>query len=98
MNSCPSRTDWPPEALACAVRLHAQLCISERDWHAMKAQRPRRAAEQLAAALVQLLSGDRPAAVETTEARLRTLALLEHASAWLRSELSDPGCESHPRR
>ncbi|NDC33910.1 MAG: hypothetical protein EBZ51_00630 [Synechococcaceae bacterium WB9_2_112] len=80
------------------MRLHQLLSLNDRDWHALKGQRPRRAAEQLAAALVQLLSGDRPTAPQATEARQRAIALVDHASGWLRAELSDPGCESHPRR
>lgn len=94
----PVRSDWPAEARDCAIRLHQLLSINDREWHALKSQRPRRAAEQLAAALVQLLSGDRPAAAQPTEARERALALVENASGWLRSQLSDPGCESHRKR
>lgn len=89
--------DWPTDALETAVRLQRQLCIGERDWHRLKHQRPRRAAEQIAAALVQLLSGDQPGSPQATEARLRALELLEHAERWLRSEISDPGCGSHRR-
>jgi len=91
------RVRWPDEALATAVALHRQLSIGDRDWHALKAQRSRRAAEQLAAALVQLLSGDQPASTTSTEARQRALDLLEHAQQWLRAEVSDPGCPQHRR-
>ena len=83
---------WPPEALETAVALQRQLSIAERDWHALKGQRSRRGAEQLAAALVQLLSGDQPAKGEATAARLRALELLEHAQLWLKAEISDQGC------
>lgn len=88
---------WPLEALPLAERLHRQLSIDERDWHRLKHQRPRRAAEQLAAALVQLLASDDPGAATPTEARLRALELLEHAQAWLKAEISDPGCPQHGR-
>lgn len=91
------RVRWPDEALATAVALHRQLSIGDREWHALKAQRSRRAAEQLAAALVQLLSGDQPASTTSTEARQRALDLLEHAQQWLRAEVSDPGCPQHRR-
>jgi len=94
----PRRADWPAGAHDCALRLHQLLSITDRDWHALKGQRPRRAAEQLAAALVQLLSGDRPTAPQATEARQRAIALVDNASSWLRAELSDPGCESHQKR
>jgi hypothetical protein len=94
----PRQADWPAEAHDCAIRLHQLLSINDRDWHALKGQRPRRAAEQLAAALVQLLSGDRPTAPQVSEARQRALSLVDNASGWLRGELSDPGCESHQKR
>ena len=88
---------WPSGARDTAVALQRQLSIGERDWHALKAQRSRRAAEQLAAALVQLLSGDQPARPQAGEARLRALELVEHAERWLRAEVSDPGCPQHRR-
>lgn len=88
---------WPAGALDNAVNLQRQLSIGDRDWHALKAQRPRRAAEQLAAALVQLLSADQPARPQASEARERALALVEQAGRWLRSEISDPGCPQHRR-
>jgi len=91
------RGRWPDEALATAVALHRELSITDRDWHALKSQRSRRAAEQLAAALVQLLSGDNPAGTGSNDARQRTLALLDHAQQWLRAEVSDPGCPNHRR-
>ena len=90
----PSRC-WPEGALDQAVSLQRQLAISERDWHAFKAQRPRRGAEQLAAALVLLLGGDDPGAPQTTAARQQAIELVEHGLGWLRGELSDPGCPSH---
>lgn len=94
----PRRADWPAGSHDCALKLHQLLSITDRDWHDLKGQRPRRAAEQLAAALVQLLSGDRPTAPQATEARQRAMDLIDNASRWLRAELSDPGCESHQRR
>jgi hypothetical protein len=88
---------WPAEALTTAVNLQRQLSIGDRDWHALKAQRPRRAAEQLAAALVQLLSADQPGRSQASEARQRALELVEQAERWLRAEISDPGCPQHGR-
>ena len=77
------------------MALHRNLSIGDRDWHALKAQRPRRGAEQVAAALVQLLQADDPASTAPTPARERAIALLEHGLGWLRQEISDPGCPSH---
>jgi hypothetical protein len=88
---------WPEGALPLAERLHRELSIGDREWHALKRQRPRRAAEQLAAALVQLLAADDPGAFAPTEGRRRAMALVEHAEAWLKAEISDPGCPSHGR-
>jgi hypothetical protein len=90
-------TPWPATARPLAEELQRQLVINDRDWHALKRQRSRRAAEQLAAALVQLLSGDDPRHSAPTAARERAIALTEHALQWLRAEISDPGCPSHGR-
>ena len=92
-----SRQEWPEGALALAQGLQSRLVINDRDWHALKAQRSRRASEQIAAALVQLLAADHPADRAPTPARLDAIALLEHAIGWLKAEVSDPGCPSHGR-
>ncbi|MEX1323659.1 MAG: DUF6439 family protein [Synechococcaceae cyanobacterium] len=94
--SAPSR-DWPQRALPLAESLHRELAIDGHDWHALKAQRARRGAEQLSAALVQLLSADDPQRNAGTPGRDRAIALVEHALLWLRAEISDPGCPSHGR-
>jgi hypothetical protein len=86
---------WPEGALAQAEALQRSLVIGDRDWHRLKSQRSRRAAEQLAAALVQLLAADDPARTAATPARERAIALTDHALAWLRAELRDPGCPDH---
>jgi hypothetical protein len=88
---------WPPDALALAQGLQRSLTIDERQWHRLKAQRPRRAAEQLAAALVQLLAADDPKCSSATPAREEATALVQHALGWLTSDISDPGCPSHGR-
>ena len=75
--------------------LQRLLAIADRDWHALKRQRPRRAAEQLAAALVQLLQADDPRQAEASAGRQQAIALVEHALGWLKAELSDPGCPQH---
>lgn len=86
---------WPEGALDHAVALQRQLAIGDRDWHALKSQRPRRGAEQLAAALVLLLRGDDPGAPQANATRQQAIELVEHGLGWLRGELSDPGCPSH---
>jgi hypothetical protein len=88
---------WPDDSRELAEQLQRRLVISDRDWHALKAQRSRRAAEQLAGALVQLLGADDPAATRGGEARERAIALTTSALAWLKGELRDPGCPDHGR-
>lgn len=89
---------WPSGSQDLARALHQQLSIGNHQWHAIKGQPQRRAAEQLSAALVQLLeASNSPAAVEATPQRLQALALVEHALGWLKGELRDPGCPSHGR-
>jgi hypothetical protein len=88
---------WPDGSRELAEHLQRRLVISDRDWHALKAQRSRRAAEQLAGALVQLLGADDPAAAKGGEARQRAIALTASALAWLNGELRDPGCPDHGR-
>ena len=90
----PSRS-WPEGAHGQAVALQRQLALGDRDWHALKGQRSRRAAEQLAAALVLLLGGDSPAASQSGPARLAAIELVENGLGWLKGELADPGCPSH---
>ena len=84
-------------ASALARDLQRSLTINDRQWHALKSQRPRRAAEQLSAALVHLLDGDDPGQRQTTGARERAIELVEHALLWLKAEINDPGCPSHGR-
>lgn len=95
------RGGWPETSLPLAEQLQQTLAIPERDWHALKGQKPRRAAVQMAAALVQLLAREsadgRNGSSLRSEARQDCIALLENALGWLREELRDPGCPSHQR-
>jgi hypothetical protein len=87
---------WPEASRDTAKALHRLLTIDNRNWHAFKAQPQRRAAEQLAAALVILLDpANPPNAALTTDQRRQSIDLLEHGLGWLRGERKDPGCPSH---
>jgi hypothetical protein len=86
---------WPNGADDLAEQLVHRLAIGDREWHAVKNQAPRRAAEQLAAALMQLLSCDDPRRRDCGEGRQQAIDLLENALGWLQGTVSDPGC---PRR
>ena len=83
-STMPARsTDWPPEAAALAQDLHEQLRLTDRNWHAVKTDADRRAAELLTGALLQLLKGGSNA---------DACALTEQGLRWLKRELKDPGC------
>jgi Family of unknown function (DUF6439) len=73
------------EPLALAQALLAQLSIGERDWHRLKGNRPARAQEQAAAALVFLLKQ------QPQEALVR----LEQSVGWLDRSLTAPPCPTH---
>ena len=86
---------WPLGSRELAEQLQRLLVIDGRDWHVLKSQKPRRAAEQIASALVHLLSDDSPAHRRDPAAHAEAIALLEHGLGWLKGERSDPGCPSH---
>jgi hypothetical protein len=77
---------WPKETLAKSTELHSLLKIGDRDWHRLKAHSNRRAAELLAAALVQLTQDGNTEDVA---------ALTNQALGWIKGELKDPGCPRH---
>lgn len=91
-----STTQWPSGSRSTAEALHQQLRINHLDWHAFKGQPQRRAAEQLAAALVVLLDeANPPGAAQASAQRQQAEELVAHALGWLRGERRDPGCPSH---
>lgn len=93
----PPGRGWPEGCAELAEQLLHRLAIGDREWHAVKSQRARRGAEQIAAALVQLLASDDPRRREPIEARQQAIGLLENALGWLKGEISDPGCPDHRR-
>ena len=78
------------DQLHLAETLQRQLAISERDWHRLKTDRHRRAAEQLSAALLLLLRSG-------AQADGDVVALLESAQRWIKREQRDRGCPDHGR-
>ena len=78
------------DQLHLAETLQRQLAISERDWHRLKTDRHRRAAEQLSAALLLLLRSG-------AQADGDVVALLESAQRWIKREQRDPGCPDQGR-
>lgn len=95
----PTHQRWPEQALPLAAELQRSLSINDRQWHALKGQRQRRAAEQISSALVLLLRQSEPTALSGTAMGTgqEAIALLEHALGWLKGEIRDPGCPSHGR-
>ena len=75
--------NWPAGTQRLAQELHEQLSLSDQNWHQLKNDPERRAAELFTGALVQLLQGGERTDVE---------ALNEQGLRWLRHELKDPGC------
>lgn len=71
--------------LELAQALAERLAITEKDWHRLKSNRPARAGEQAAAALVFLLK-DNPE---------EALARLQQAVGWLDRSISAPPCPTH---
>jgi Family of unknown function (DUF6439) len=70
------------ETLELAQALAQRLAIGHRDWHRLQSNRPARAQEQAAVALVYLLNGNSEQA----------LAHLQQATAWLDRSISAPPC------
>jgi hypothetical protein len=68
-----------------AQALAERLAIAPADWHRLKSNRPARAAEQAAMALLYLLK-DQP-----TE----SLERLQQATGWLDRSISAPPCPTH---
>ena len=93
----PAQAGWPAGSAVLAEQIQRMLSIGDRDWHAHKRLPARRAGEQLATALVVLLSRDAPQQMRANPAREEVIALLEQAIGWLKGELRDPGCPSHGR-
>ncbi len=75
-----------PKAFDLARKLHLELSLSDKDWHQLKSNSKRRAAELFAGALVQLIEGGKTEDVE---------ALANHGIAWIKGNVKDPGCPKH---
>lgn len=82
ISTLPPSPDSKQEALELAQALVQKLAIGHKDWHRLQANRPARAQEQTAVALVYLLKGDSEQA----------LAHLQQATAWLDRSISAPPC------
>jgi hypothetical protein len=70
-------------SLELAQQLAQELAIGHKDWHRLQSNRPARAQEQAAIALVYLLKGESETAI----------AHLQQATAWLDRSVSAPPCQ-----
>ena len=83
----PTDTLKDVSTLELAQALAERLSIKPNDWHRLKSNRPARAKEQTAAALIFLLK----------EQPEEALARLQQASGWLDRSISAPPCPTHGR-
>ena len=77
---------WPQEAKPLAIELHRQLSLNNKNWHQLKNNSDRRAAELIAGAMVQLLSDGSSSDVKE---------LLDQSLLWLKREIKAPRCPDH---
>ena len=76
-------SEWSEEAKDLASSLHNELKLNNRNWHRLKNNHDKRAAEMLSSALVQLLQGGEQREVDS---------LIEQSLKWLRREINSPAC------
>ncbi len=76
-------SNWPKNAKSLAVELHSNLTLTDSNWHKLKNNSNRRAAELLAGAMVQLLSNGNISDVDE---------LLSQSKRWLNKEIAQPSC------
>ena len=81
-----SNPKWPFKAKESAIELHSTLKLDNNNWHQLKGDSERRAAELISGAMVQLISGGKSSEIE---------ALLNQSLKWIKQEVKDPGCPHH---
>ncbi len=81
-----SNSEWPANTKELAIELHSQLKLDNLNWHHLKGNSERRAAELIAAAMVQIVSEGKPSDV---------VNLLTHSIKWMKREVKAPGCPQH---
>ena len=77
---------WPKKSKPLAIELHRQLSLNNNNWHQLKNDSDRRAAELLAGAMVQLLSNGNSSDVNE---------LINQSLRWLKREIKAPRCPDH---
>ena len=79
------KTFWSIEIINLIRSLHSKLVLKDDNWHKLKNNKSRRAAELLASALSQIVNEGKESDIED---------LIEQSLRWLREEVKDPGCPS----
>ncbi len=78
-----NNSPWPLNSKDIALELHSELKLDNKNWHHLKDKPERRAAELIAGAMVQLMSGGKPSDV---------VSLLNQSIKWINNEIKAPGC------
>ena len=81
-----SSLKWPKGSQELAIQLHSKLKLDNKNWHELKNNPERRAAELISGAIVQLISEGNPNDV---------LNLLTQSEKWIKGEIKAPRCPQH---
>ena len=81
-----SNKDWPEGTSEIIKQLYLSISLNNKNWHKLKNNPDRRAAELLVSALAQIVNQGKSEDVTT---------LIEQALKWAKNEIKDPGCPSH---
>tara|TARA_B100001250_G_C19204679_1_gene530933 strand:+ start:217 stop:471 length:255 start_codon:yes stop_codon:yes gene_type:complete len=77
---------WSPKTELLIKDLHSELILNNNNWHKLKTNNSRRAAELLTSALSQIIHGGKTSDIED---------LINQSLLWIRAEIKDPGCPTH---
>ena len=77
---------WSERTKLLIKDLHSELVIDNKNWHRLKNDSDRRAAELLISAISQISEGGDKDYV---------MKLVKQALLWINNEIKDPGCPSH---
>ena len=80
------KSSWSPETKSLIKDLHSELILNNDNWHKLKSNKSRRAAELLTSALSQIIHDGDACDIE---------ALIKQSLLWIKGEIKDPGCPSH---
>ena len=79
-------SNCPDGSQELARKLHSKLKLDNTNWHQLKNNPDRRAAELISGAIVQLISEGQPDDV---------LDLLTQSRKWIKGEIKAPKCPQH---